>query len=267
MDKIKQKGTVQEFGDQFKQHSKIDDHWGSIEMLRDIVRPFNLDQNTLENKTICEIGSGSGRILKNLSTFSPKKIFSIEPSDAIEVAKENKKDSKTEIIFKKITAQEMQFNNEMDYVFSLGVIHHIPDDLIVCKKIYNSLKPNGKFIIWLYGKEGNELYLIIFNNLRKVTKLLPDKLLNLISVFLNFFLSFYIYLCKYFNLPLKKYIVNVIGKCSFEKRKYIIFDQLNPSYSKYYTKDEVNNLLDKAGFKKIQILHRHGYSWTAVAEK
>ena len=57
-----------------------------------------------------------------------------------------------------------RFLGEIDYIFSIGVIHHIPDAEIVCKKIYESLKPKGKFIIWLYGKEGNELYLFVFNN-------------------------------------------------------------------------------------------------------
>ena len=58
----------------------------------------------------------------------------------------------------------INFEDEFDYIFSLGVIHHIPEAEIVCEKIYRSLKPKGKFIIWLYGKEGNELYLFIFNN-------------------------------------------------------------------------------------------------------
>ena len=80
------------------------------------------------------------------------------------------------------------FNEEIDYVFSLGVIHHIPDAEIVCEKIYSSLKKGGKFIIWLYGKEGNKIYLFIFDNLRKVTKYLTDKILKLISIILNFFL-------------------------------------------------------------------------------
>ena len=33
-------------------------------MLEDIVNPFNLNQ--IQNKLIMEVGSGSGRILKNL---------------------------------------------------------------------------------------------------------------------------------------------------------------------------------------------------------
>ena len=265
MNDFKHKDTVNDFGKQFKYHSKIDDYWGSLEMLKDIVNPFDL--SLVKNKIICEIGVGSGRILKNLIKLSPKKIYAIEPSESIEVAKKNNEYSEVEILFKKIPGQMINFRNEIDYIFSIGVIHHIPEAEIVCKKIYESLKPKGKFIIWLYGKEGNELYLFVFNNLRKLTRLMPDKLLNLFSVFLNLFLSVYIFFCKYFNLPLKKYMINVLKKCSFEKRKYIIFDQLNPSYSKYYTKQDVETLLTKSGFKKFEIFNRHQYSWTAIAEK
>jgi len=261
----KKKDSINDFGKQFKYHSEIDDYWGSLEMLKDIVKPFDL--NLVKNKIICEIGVGSGRILKNLIKLSPKKIYAIDPSEAIEIAKKNNEGSEVEILFKKISGQMINFKNEIDYIFSLGVIHHIPEAEIVCKKIYESLKPKGKFVIWLYGKEGNELYLFIFNNLRKITRFMPDKLLNLFSIFLNLLLSIYIFFCKYLNLPLRNYILNVIKKCSFEKRKYIIFDQLNPSYSKYYTRKDVETLLSKSGFNKFEIVNRHQYSWTAIAEK
>tara|TARA_B100002051_G_C16585658_1_gene560032 strand:+ start:47 stop:919 length:873 start_codon:yes stop_codon:yes gene_type:complete len=265
LNEMNKKSTIKEFGDQFKYHNKIDDYWGSADMLKDIVNPFDL--KLIKDKIICEVGIGSGRIIKSLSKFYPKKIYAIEPSESINVAKKNNENSDIEIIYQNLPGQNIKYQNEFDYVFSLGVIHHIPEADVVCKNIFKSLKTNGKFIIWLYGKEGNELYLIIFNNLRKVTKFLPDKLLNLISFFLNIFLSVYIFLCNYINLPLKKYMINVLKKCSFEKRKYIIFDQLNPSYSKYYLKNEVHSLLRDAGFKNIEIINRHGYSWTAIAEK
>ena len=261
----KRRDTIKDFGKQFKYHNKIDDYWGGEEMINDIVNPFDL--SLIKNKIVCEVGIGSGRILKNLIKFSPRKIYAIDPSEAIEVAKKNNEDSKIEISYKKISGQMINFKNEIDYIFSLGVIHHIPEAEIVCKKIYESLKPQGKFIIWLYGKEGNELYLFIFNNLRKITRFMPDKILNLFSILLNLFLSVYIFFCKYLNLPLKNYMMHVLKKCSFEKRKYIIFDQLNPSYSKYYTKKEVETLLSKSGFQKFEIVNRHQYSWTAIAEK
>ena len=140
--------------------------------MKDIVYPFDL--GLIKDQIICEIGVGSGRILKNLIKLSPKKIYAVEPSDAIEVAKKNNEYSEVEILFKKIPGQMINFRNEIDYIFSIGVIHHIPEAEVVCKKIYESLKPKGKFVNWIYGKEGNKLYLFIFNNLRKITRFMPS---------------------------------------------------------------------------------------------
>ena len=130
----KRKDTIKDFGKQFKYHNKIDDYWGGEEMINDIVNPFDL--SLIKNKIVCEVGIGSGRILKNLIKFSPRKIYAIDPSEAIEVAKKNNEDCKIEISYKKISGQMINFKNEIDYIFSLGVIHHIPEAEIVCKKIY-----------------------------------------------------------------------------------------------------------------------------------
>ena len=260
---INHKSSYKDFGNQFKIDSKIDGYWGSDSMLEDIVKPFKL--NKIFNKEIMELGTGSGRILKNLITFKPKKIYGIEPSSAINVAKKNLK--KYKIDFKKIKGEDLDFNNQLDFIFSLGVIHHIPNYDKVLKNIYNSLKPKGEFIVWVYGKEQNYLYLLIFNNLRRLTIHLPDSLLRILSIKLNIFTYVYGFFCNFLKLPLREYFLNVFNKCSFEKRTYIIFDQLNPSYAKYFTKLELYNSLKKAGFKTIDIYSRYNYSWTAICKK
>ena len=261
--KIDHKDSYKDFGKQFQKDNKVDGYWGGIDMLKDIVFPFDL--SNINNKKIMEVGIGSGRILKNLISFSPLKATGVEPSNAIDVAKKNI-DSKI-VEFLNIKGESINFNEEYDLIFSLGVIHHIPNYEIVLKNIYKSLKKKGKFIIWVYGKEGNEIYLFIFNNLRRITILIPDFILRIISHLLNIISYPYGFLCNLFPLPLKKYFLEVFGKCSFEKRSYIIFDQLNPSYAKYFTKEELLNVLKKTGFADIEIHHRHGYSWTAIAEK
>ncbi len=263
--KIDHKESYKEFGEQFITDSNIDGYWGSKEMLKDIVNPFNL--SSVKNKVIMEVGVGSGRILNNLVKFLPKKAIGVEPSQAIQIAKKNNSFSKVKIEFLNIKAEDLKIKKKIDFVFSLGVVHHIPNYKQACTKIYESLKPKGKFIIWVYGHEGNELYLLIFNNIRRITRILPDGVLRGFCTLLNLMCYFYIFLCKFVRLPMQKYMLEVFGKCSFEKRNYIIFDQLNPSFSKYFKKKELISLLKESGFKKVSIKHRHGYSWLAIAQK
>ena len=143
--KIDHKESYKEFGEQFMKDSNIDDYWGSKEMLKDIVNPFNLE--SVKDKTIMEVGVGSGRILNNLIKFLPKKAIALEPSQAIQIAKKNNVSSKVKIEFLNIKAEDLKIKKKVDYVFSLGVIHHIPNYKEACKRIYDSIKPNGKFII------------------------------------------------------------------------------------------------------------------------
>jgi 2-polyprenyl-3-methyl-5-hydroxy-6-metoxy-1,4-benzoquinol methylase len=87
-----------------------------------------------------EVGCGSGRILKNLLKYENEKIIAVEPSAAINVAKENNKSAKDKIDFENIKGGEINKNNEIDFCFSIGVLHHIPDVDIVVKNILNVLK-------------------------------------------------------------------------------------------------------------------------------
>ena len=82
----------------------------------DIVNPFNLNQ--IQNKLIMEVGSGSGRILKNLIKYRPKKIFGIEPSNAIKIAKKNVGNS-SKIKFFNIKGEDIEEKEKFDFVFSL----------------------------------------------------------------------------------------------------------------------------------------------------
>ncbi len=261
--KIDHRESFKEFGEQFSIDNNYEGYLGSNELLKEIVYPFNLEE--IKNKTIMEVGIGSGRISKNLLNYKPKKLFAIEPSKAIEFAKKDIKSSRIE--FLNIKGQDINFKNRIDYIFSLGVIHHIPEYKDVLKKIQNSLNKNGKFIIWVYGKEGNELYLFFFNNLRRITIILPDFILRILSKLLAIFTYPYGFLCKFISLPLKGYFVGMFNKLTFKNRSYVIFDQLNPSYSKYFTKMDLKRELINAGFKVELLNHRLGYSYTAICSK
>ena len=220
----------------------------------------------IKNKIICEVGSGSGRIVNMLKKYKPKQINCVEPSKNIEVLKKNIQNIPFAEVHN-VMGHQYDLKN-LDYVFSIGVIHHIVDPLSTVKNIYKSLKKNGEFVMWVYGYEGNEFYIFIYKFLSFFTTKINDNILEIIISFFNFLLIPYIYISrvsKYF--PMHSYLKNVFSKCTLEHRKFIIFDQLNPSYSKYYKKDECLNLLKSAGFKNIKIKRFNNYSWVLKGSK
>jgi len=80
-------------------------------------------------------------------------------------------------------------------------------------------------------------------------------------------LVLYIKFCHRLPLPLREYMLSVLEKMSPEKQRLIIYDHLNPSYAKYYTRTEAEELLIDGKFKNVRIHHRHGYSWTVIGTK
>ena len=80
---------------------------------------------------VADIGCGKGRWSREfLKKNSKAKLVLIDPSDAIFVAKKNLKEYSDRILFIKADITKIKLQTEcFDFIFSLGVIHHIPGDL------------------------------------------------------------------------------------------------------------------------------------------
>jgi hypothetical protein len=65
-------------------------------------------------------------------------------------------------------------------------------------------------------------------------------------------------------VPLRDYVLSTIARLSWTNRRLVVYDQLRPAYAKYYSEQEVRDLLGRCGFSSVATHHRHGYSWSAV---
>ena len=230
--------------------------------------PENFDFSIFNRAKVLEVGSGSGRILHMIYSYGPSQLIGIEPSKGFENLKINTATLKN-LHLENTTGSKFIYK-DLDVVISFGVIHHIPMADEVIENVYKNLKTGGLFIMWVYGYENNKVYVILQKLLRSFTRKLPDNVLDKFSYLLSHVFDFYGRTSKTFfssRLPLSNYFENVFSKCGRIQKKYIIFDQLNPAYSKYYKKFEVIDLLKRAGFNEIEMFHRHNYSWTAIAKK
>jgi len=257
--------TIKDFGEQWLHYTDSHGFYGSMELFSDIIYPF-LKPGDIKNCKVAEIGSGTGRIVNMLIEAGAKHVVAVEPSDSFEVLCHNLHQPEKLTCFK-ITGDHLPAYGDLDYIFSIGVLHHIPDPKPVVEAAFRALRPGGRFLVWLYGKEGNGLYLVLISPMRILTKHLPHFILSFLAEIMYWPLVLYIKFCHILPLPLKGYMLSVLEKMSPEKRKLIIYDQLNPSYAKYYTRQEAEKLLIDGKFKNVQTHHRHGYSWTVIGTK
>jgi SAM-dependent methyltransferase len=262
--------TINDFGDQWTRFVSNDGFYGSKELFADIVGPaIGLDE--LVGKKVLDVGSGTGRIVSMLIAAGADHVTAVEPSDAFYALEKNvaliRHQTDQDVLCLRVAGDQMNLPYSYDVAFSIGVLHHIPDPDPVMRKVHAALVPGGKFVVWLYGKEGNGLYLFIIEPLRKLTQYLPHPVLMGIVWVLYPILLLYRQVCRLVKLPLSDYIVNVLFRMAPEKRRLVIYDQLNPAYAKYYTENEAADLMRRAGFSGVSVLSRRGYSWIAVGEK
>lgn len=261
--------TIRDFGTQWSVYTGNEGWYGSVEMFKDMTGPL-IDIEELKGKDVADIGSGTGRTAIMLLHAGARHVTAIEPSTAYAMLVENLKEVKdagSRVSALRIKGDQFVSDRPLDYVFSIGVIHHIPEPDPVLRAAYNALKPGGKLFVWLYGREGNDMYLRVVEPLRAVTTRLPHGVLNALVAVLYVAMMAYRFLAKFFPLPLKAYIEKVLWPMSPHKRRLAIYDQLNPAYAKYYTEKEARALLSAAGFVDICLHHRHGYSWSVIGTK
>ena len=257
--------TIKDFGEQWLRYSDNEGYYGSLELFSDILSPF-LTPDEIRDYRVAEIGSGTGRIVNMLLEAGVKHVIAIEPSDAFEVLCHNIQ-QREKVTCLKITGDKLPPYGDLDYIFSIGVLHHVSDPKPAVEAAYRALRPGGRFLVWLYGREGNGLYLAFIRPLRDITKRLPHFMLASFVEITYWPLVLYVKFCHSLPLPLSGYLRSVFEKMSPGKRRLIIYDQLNPSYAKYYTRREAEKLLIEGRFINVRSHHRHGYSWTVIGAK
>ncbi len=257
--------TIRDFGSQWLRYRDNEGYYGSPELFDDIVSPL-LRSEELKDCRVAEIGSGTGRIVNMLLATGVGHVIAVEPSDAYDVLCANIPQPE-KVTCLKIKGEELPPYGDLDYLFSVGVLHHVEDPGPIVKAVLRALRPGGRFFVWLYGKEGNRLYLGVIKPLRTLTKHMPHSVLAALVETVYWLSVVYLKLCRRFPLPMHKYLLSVFEKMSSAKRRLIIYDQLNPSYAKYYTRSEAEKLLMDGGFVNLRFHHRHGYSWTVIGTK
>jgi SAM-dependent methyltransferase len=258
--------TIADFGKQWTTFVDNEGYYGSAELFVDVVSPL-LSLEDVQGARVADIGSGTGRFVVILLNAGASHVFAVEPSESFRIVRQNTAALADRITYINRRGEDLPPGLGLDMVFSYGVIHHIPDPLPTMRAAYNALRPGGQCVTWLYGHEGNALYLAVARPLRWITTRLPDRALMGLCSMLNVVADVYIAACRVLPLPLRGYMRNVFGKLERRRRYEVIFDQLNPAYAKYYRRDEARALFEAAGFVDIRLHHRHGYSWTVVGRR
>ncbi len=258
--------TISDFGEQWTRHTENPDYYGSVELFADIIQPC-LSLEDFKDSKCADIGSGTGRIVLMMLGAGAKSVTAIEPSQAYAILVQNTAQAVEQVRCLNVAGEALP-KDDFDLILSIGVLHHIPDPTPVVGAAYDALRPGGRMLAWLYGHEGSRAYQSIFVPVRLITRNLPVTANEMLAWFLYPIVLGYAAVTRRLpSLPLSDYLSSVYMRFSPAERRLVILDQINPRWAKYYTREEAEALFSDAGFKDVQLHHRHGYSWTICGSK
>jgi SAM-dependent methyltransferase len=258
--------TIADFGEQWTLYPDTGGFFSSSALFNDFLDPL-LTVRDVVGRRVADIGAGTGRFVNVLAAAGAAHVVAVEPSEAIRVLRDNTQRFRDRITYLDVTGDRLPASGDLDYVFAIGVLHHIPDPDPVVAAAFRALRPGGTIAIWLYGREGNTLYLLVARSLWWLTRRLPHDALALVARTLYPAVRCYMAACRWIPLPLAAYMRRVMLPLTPDARRLVIYDQLNPAYAKYYTREEARGLIERGGFAGIRLHHRHGISWTVVGTK
>jgi SAM-dependent methyltransferase len=241
----------------------------------DFIYPAN--ESYFRDKIVMDAGCGMGRFLKLGSAFGSKMIVGVDLSEAVNAAYQNTRLlENAHVVQADIMA--LPFSQKFDYIFSVGVLHHLQEPQMGFSKLVEQLRENGRISVWVYAEENNDWVVRIISPIRThITSRLPKPVLYLISRILGAFL----YLCLqliykpanqrrlgarlklYRLLPYNDYLY-YSARLNYPSLVMVIFDHLVPQLSAYISHDELEAWFHDAGLDFNSISSRNTMSWRGL---
>jgi len=180
------------------------------------------------NKSVADIGCGSGRYTFALNVLKPKELIGIDGSiDCIKVANAFKKKFKEKNIkFKKLSNLRLASffkKKKFDFVLSNGVIHHTSDFKKSFDQIVKITKKNGKILIYIYGAGG--IFWYARKKMREVFKKIPQE-----------------------------FTMKVLSMLGMPSERFVFVDNWYVPLEKHTTTEEFEKILRKYNFKSFKRL-------------
>jgi len=248
--------TMETFGFQWnifnKMSSKFEDNF--LNYIYPVKKDF------FNGKLGLDAGCGFGRHIFYAAQFGAEMI-GMDLSSAIDSTYANTKNFKN-IHLVQCDIYNLPFKKEtFDFIYSIGVLHHLPDPEKGFKSLAPFLKKDASIFVWVYSKRRKFANFII-ETFRKLTRKLPLKLIFFVSYLLAF-LEWVLLIMPYkmiraLGVPQKfadKIFfarIRLYSQYPFQVSCADWFDRLSPPIRFYYNCEELKQWFE--GVKLVNII-------------
>ena len=220
------------------------------------------------------MGCGTGRWARSVAP-KVKKLICIDPSSALEIAKKNLSNFDN-CEFDSATVDEMPMqDNSMDFGYSLGVLHHVPDTALGIKQCVKKLKTGAPLLLYLYYRFDNRpwwfrLIWSVSDLLRRIVSKMPYKLRyvssQIISIIVYFPLARFALFLEKLNFNVSNFPLSSYKNLSFYTMRTDALDRFGTRLEQRFTRKEIKNMMRNAGLENIEFSNSKPF-WVAVGYK
>ena len=266
--------TAAAFGWEWQAFARIDPH--HEQQFLDWIAPVG--PSDFKGRLVLEGGCGKGRHTRLVAGYGVRAVIGVDLSEAVDVAFANTRQMPNVLIVQADLRRLPLKPLSVDHVFSVGVLHHLPEPNEGFQSLARATRPGGALSVWVYGAENNQWIARVVSPLRRVfTSRIPPRALHALSWLLSVplwvalrllyrpagrrqlawmrrFLFYYPYL-------------GYISKFPFREIHHIVHDHLAAPVAHYMTRDDVAGMYRAAGMHDARFEWHNRNSWRGLGRK
>lgn len=218
-----------------------------------------------------DLGCGSGRWAQ---LVAPRvgRLHCIDPSVALDVARRNLAPYDN-CVFHEATVDAIPLDDaSMDFGYSVGVLHHVPDTQAGIEACVSKLKHGAPFLIYLYYAFDNRPWWFrtiwrISDALRRIVSKLPHGLRywssQVLALVVYFPLARLSWLLEKFGIDVRNFPLSTYRNLSFYTMRTDALDRFGTRLEQRFSRKQIRTMMEKAGLERVEFSDGEPY-WCAV---
>jgi SAM-dependent methyltransferase len=261
--------TSAAFGWQWREFVELYDEYEA--QFLDWIHPIQPD--FFNDKVVLDAGCGNGRHAFYAARYGAREVVGMDLSDAVDTAYANVgKLPNAHVVQADINHPpfvQREAGGPFDFIYSIGVLHHLPDPEGGFHSLVRFLRPGGAIFAWVYGHENNGVVQGFINPLRKnVTTRIPPSMLPAIAWPMSLVLQSVVKgiyrplhpTALFRALPSREYLYS-LSSFSFRRNYNIVFDHLVAPVAFYLRREEFEGWFQRSELRDVRISWRNENSW------